>query len=240
MKWLAKIKLSVVVQKMGPFKSALFLLMLISLCLFIGFRTGNYYHHAQLSLLDQQKLRLNNLYHQQELHVERINTLEVELTLEQLANKKAQILLKKAADAHSLVKKDLAFYEKIMAPEKQAGSLVVDKVEFFGSSLTNQYRFQVTLLQQLLKRSFSKGYIDLTFVGTLENKPIKLKLSDISTMTKKERSFSFQFFQVINGDFILPNKFVPESVELTVNLPKRKGQKQAHVEKNIPWKLDTL
>jgi hypothetical protein len=240
MKWLAKINLSVVVQRIGAFKSALFLLMLISLCLFIGYRTGNYYHHAQVSLLDQQKQRLNSSYYQQEKYIERIHTLEVELTLEQLANKKAQSLLKKDAEEHYTVKKELAFYEKIMAPEKQAGSLVVDSVKFFKTSLINQYSFQVTLLQQLLKRSYSKGDIDLTFAGVLDNKPMKLKLRDISTITKKERSFSFQFFQVISGDFIFPENFKPESIELTVNLPKRKGQKLDSLEKNILWKLDSL
>ncbi len=240
MKWLAKINLSVVVQRIGAFKSALFLLALISLCLFIGYRLGNYYHHAQVSTLEQQKQRLNNLYRQQEQQVERIHTLEVELTLEQLANKEAQSLLKKDAEEHFEVKKQLAFYEKIMAPEKQAGSLVVDSIKIFPSTLANQYRFQVTLLQQLLKRRYSKGDINLIFVGTLDNKQVKLKLTDVSNITKKERSFSFQFFQVISGEVTFPENFIPESIQLAVNLPKRTGQKQADLEKNIPWKLDSL
>jgi hypothetical protein len=240
MKWLAKINFSVVVQKIGAFKSALYLLTLISLCLFIGYRIGNYYHHAQVSMLAQQKQRLNNSYLQQEQYIERINTLEVELTLEQLANKEAQHLLKKDAAEHYEVKKELAFYEKIMAPEKQAGSLVVDTVKFFKTTLTNQYHFQITLLQQLLKRSYSKGDINLTFLGVLDNKQVKLKLPDISSINKKDRSFSFQFFQVISGDFILPENFIPESIELTVNVPKRNGQKAISLEKKIPWKLDSL
>jgi hypothetical protein len=238
MKWLAKINLTVVVQRLGAFKSALFLLALISLCLFIGYRAGNYYHHVQVSGLAQQNQRLENLYQQQEDYVERIHILEVELTLEQLANKEAQQLLKQDAQEHFEVKKQLAFYEKIMAPEKQAGSLIVENIKIIPTLLVNHYRFQVTLLQQLLKRRYSKGDIDLIFIGTLNNQPTQLKLVDVSTITKKERSFSFQFFQVINGEFILPEGFIPENIQLLVNLPKRKGQKKASLEKTVPWLLD--
>ena len=78
MKWLAKINLGVVIERLGTFKSALFLLTVISLCLFIGYRLGNYYHHFQVTNLDQQKLRLEQLYHQQENNIARIHTLEVE------------------------------------------------------------------------------------------------------------------------------------------------------------------
>ena len=86
MKWLAKINLRVVIERIGAFKSAIFLLTLIAICLFSGYRLGNYYHHFQVTSLEQQKQRLDQLYQQQEQHIERIHTLEVELTVEQIAN----------------------------------------------------------------------------------------------------------------------------------------------------------
>ncbi|GAA0822598.1 hypothetical protein GCM10009111_31120 [Colwellia asteriadis] len=238
MNWLAKINLGIVVQRLGAFKSALFLVALISLCLFIGYRAGNYYHHAQVSTLAQQKERLDNLYQQHEQAIEQIHTLEVELTLEQLANKEAQASIKSAAQEHHQVKKQLAFYEKIMAPEKQAGSLVVEGVKIFPTSLAHHYRFEVTLLQQQLKRRYSKGDINLTFLGSENNQIKTLKLSDVSNVSKQERSFSFQFFQVLSGEFTLPESFTPENVQLSVNLPRRTGQKQADLEKIMPWQLE--
>ena len=237
MKWLAKINLGVVIERLGTFKSALFLITVIGLCLFTGYRVGNYYHHFQVTSLEQQKLRLEQLYQQQEDNIARIHTLEVELTVEQLANIKAQELLKEAAEQKFEVKKQLAFYEKIMAPEKEAAGLFVENVNIVASKIPNQYHFQVTLVQQQLKRRYSKGYIELTFAGQEGDKTVKLKLAQVAKMDKKDLKFSFQYFQIINGDFTLPANFVPESITVSAILTKSRWQKYAKKEKRVAWQV---
>jgi len=238
MNWLAKINLRIVVQRLGAFKSALFLLVLISLCLFTGYRLGNYYHHSQTTNLEQQQVRLEQLYQQQEFYVERVHSLEVELAVEQLANQQAQAMLKKEALQFVEIKKQLAFYEKIMAPEKQAGSLVVDEVKIVATNTPNLYRFQVTLVQQRLKRRYTKGFIDLNFVGSLDQKPNRIKLSEVSSAVKKDLSFSFQYFQIISGEFTLPENFIAETLALTVNIAKSRSQKKMQFEQVLPWQLN--
>jgi len=238
MKWLAKINLGVVIERLGTFKSALFLITVISLCLFTGYRVGNYYHHFQVTNLEQQKLRLEQLYQQQEENIARIHTLEVELTVEQLANIKAQELLKEAAEQKFEVKKQLAFYEKIMAPEKEAAGLFVENVNIVASNIPNQYHFQVTLVQQQLKRRYSKGYIELVFEGQQNGKPVKLKLAEVAKLSKKDLKFSFQYFQIINGEFTLPPNFMPENVFVSAILTKSRWQKYAKKEKSVSWKIN--
>jgi hypothetical protein len=238
MNWLAKINLTIVTERLGPFKSALFLLTLIVLCLFIGYRMGNFYHNFQSTTLAQQKSRLEQLYQQQADQVERIHTLEVELAVEQLASKNAQTTLKTMSQEHYQVKKELAFYEKVMAPEKGADGLVIDNIKITASQSPNHYNFQVILVQQQLKKRYAKGYVDLVVVGSLANKPSQLKLSDISPQTKKERSFSFKYFQVIEGAFTLPENFVPEKVQLSAILTKSKWQKYQKLNKTIPWGIE--
>lgn len=235
MKWLAKINLGVVIERLGAFKSALFLLIVIGLCLFTGYRLGNYYHHFQVTTLEQQKLRLEQLYQQQEESIAQIHTLEVELAVEQLANKKAQILLKAEAEQQFEIKKQLAFYEKIMAPEKEAAGLLVENVKITAGKMPHQYHFQVTLVQQRLKRRYSKGYIELTLIGNDGDKEIELKLAQVSTLTKKDLKFSFQYFQIINGEFTLPENFSPESVVASAIMTKSRWQKYAKKDKNVPW-----
>ena len=100
MNWLAKINLGIVFDRLGAFKSAIFLIVLIALCLFTGYRLGNFYHNFQNTTLIQQKQRLDELYLHQAQQVERIHTLEVELAVEQLANQNAQTTLKKMAEEH--------------------------------------------------------------------------------------------------------------------------------------------
>ncbi|PKH86188.1 hypothetical protein CXF79_21135 [Colwellia sp. Bg11-28] len=199
---------------------------------------GNYYHHFQVTNLEQQKLRLEQLYQQQEENIARIHTLEVELTVEQLANIKAQELLKEAAEQKFEVKKQLAFYEKIMAPEKEAAGLFVENVNIVASKTPNQYHFQVTLVQQQLKRRYSKGYIELVFEGQESGKTVKLKLAEVAKLNKNDLKFSFQYFQIINGEFTLPANFTPENVLVSAILTKSRWQKYAKKEKSVSWQIN--
>jgi len=238
MNWLAKINLTVVTKRLGPFKSALFLLTLIVLCLFIGYRLGNFYHNYQSMTLGQQKSRLDQLYQQQADQVERIHTLEVELAVEQLASKNAQAMLKQMSVEHYQVKKELAFYEKVMAPEKGANGLVIDNIKITASQSLNYYNFQVVLVQQQLKKRYAKGYVDLVITGSLADQPSQLKLADISSTTREELSFSFQYFQVIEGSFTLPENFIAEKIQLSAILTKSKWQKYQELNKTIPWVIE--
>jgi len=238
MNWLAKINITVVIERLGPLKSALILIILIAVCLFTGYRLGNFYHHFQTTTLAQQKNRLEHLYHEQALQVERIHTLEVELAIEQLVNQNAQITLQKMADEHYQVKKQLGFYEKVMAPENRANGLVIDKVKVTASQSSNLYNFQITLVQQQLKKRYAKGYIDIIITGSLANKPSQLTLSDISTETKKNVTFSFKYFQVISGSFTLPDDFIAEKIQVSAILTKSKWQKYQKLNKSLPWILE--
>jgi len=238
MNWLAKINLRVVVERLGPFKSAVFLAAIIVICLFTGYRIGNYYHSFQVNTLAQQKQRLNDLYNQQAKQVARIHTLEVELAVEQLANQHTQATLKQRADEHYQVKKQLAFYEKIMAPEKEINGLVIDNVRINATSSSGYYDFQVTLVQQLLKKRYVKGYIDIEIIGSLNNKPSSIKLKDISTLVRKDLTFSFKYFQVIDGGFTLPANFIPEKIQLSAILTKHKWQKYQKLNKTLPWVIE--
>lgn len=238
MNWLAKINLTVVIKRLGPFKSAFFLAILMVVFLFTGYRLGNFYHHFQTTTLAQQKNRLEHLYQEQALQIERIHTLEVELAVEQLTNQNTQVILKQMADEHYQVKKQLGFYEKVMAPEKGANGLVIDNVNITASESLNHYNFQITLVQQQLKKRYAKGYVDIKVTGSFENKPSQLALSDISTVTKKNVAFSFKYFQVISGGFTLPNGFIAEKIQVSAILTKSKWQKYQKLNKTLTWNLE--
>jgi hypothetical protein len=238
MNWLAKINLTVVAERIGPFKSALFLLTLIVLCLFVGYRMGNFYHNFQMATLEKQKTRLEELYEKQSSQVELIHTLEVELAVEQLASQNAQETLKEMSQEHYQVKKELAFYEKVMAPEKEADGVVIDNIKITATQSPNHFSFQIILVQQQIKKRYAKGYVDLSITGSLDNKPSQLALTDISTLTKGDLSFSFKYFQVLEGTFTLPDNFVPEKLHLSAILTKNQWQKYHKLDKSLPWRIE--
>jgi hypothetical protein len=235
MNWLAKINLNTVVVRLGTFRSALLLTLIIVICTYSGYRIGNYYHGYQVKTLAQQKTRLDSMYQKNVNQNSRINTLEVELEVERMANQHSQQLLKSMESEHYQVKRELAFYEKVMAPEKTADGLVVDNVSVHPTGSPHHFRFQVVLVQQQLRKRFAKGYVDLSLLGSLNNKPSQLKLSEISVSTKKDLSFSFQYFQIVEGEFTLPEGFVPEKLELATILPKNKWQKSQRLDESFMW-----
>ena len=235
MNWLAKINFNTVVKRLGAFSSAILLLIIVSILLFCGYRLGNFYHGYQTQTLAQQQTRLDFVYQQLVEKTQRINTLEVELEVERMANNRSQQTLKSIEQAHYQVKKELAFYEKVMAPEKQANGLVIDDVSLTKSESPGHYRFQVVLVQQLLRKRFAKGYIELSISGSLENKPSSIALSQLSTLEKKDLSFSFQYFQIISGELTLPENFIPETIHVAAILPTSQWQKYSRVDQSYPW-----
>ncbi len=235
MNWLAKINLNTIVVRLGAFRSALLLILLIVICVYSGYRIGNFYHGYQIKTLAQQKVRLDTLYEKHVAQNSRINTLEVELEVERMANNRSQSYLKSMEQQHYQVKKELAFYEKIMAPEKTADGLVIDRVSVYPTGSPHHFRFQIVLVQQLLRKRFVKGYVALTLGGSLDNKPSQLKLSAISTLIQKDLSFSFQYFQIIEGEFTLPENFLPEKIDLSTILTKNKWQKFQRLDETFMW-----
>ena len=148
MNWLAKINLNVVVHRLGVFRSTLLLIILIITCVFCGYRIGNFFHGYQVQAIAEYKNRLELLYQQQVEQVKRLNTLEVELEVERLANQRSLNLLRNMETEHYQVKKELAFYEKIMAPEKQADGVVIDNVSI--PVKPHQYEFSRLNLEYTL------------------------------------------------------------------------------------------
>lgn len=236
MNWLAKINLNTVVTRFGAFRSAALLFTIIIISLFSGYRIGNYYHGYQIQTLEQQKSRLDVLYQKLVEKTQRINTLEVELEVERMANQRSQKMLKSIEQEHAQVKKDLAFYEKVMAPEKQANGLVIDGINLTKTESPNHYRFEVVLVQQLLRKRYAKGFVELSITGSLNDKPTNIPLTKLSTLTKKDLSFSFQYFQNISGELTLPENFIAEKINVSAILPKSKWQAYNRIDESYFWK----
>lgn len=153
-----------------------------------------------------------------------------------MANQRSQKMLKTIEQEHAQVKKDLAFYEKVMAPEKQANGLVIDGINLTKTESPNHYRFEVVLVQQLLRKRYAKGFVELSITGSLNDKPINIPLTKLSTLTKKDLSFSFQYFQNISGELTLPENFIAEKINVSAILPKSKWQAYNRIDESYFWK----
>ena len=208
---------------------------MISTTLYSGYRLGNFYHNFQTQKIQKQEQQLNRLYEKLSVQKSQLNMLEVELNIEQLANDNAKNFIKELEQNTVDLKTELAFFEKIMAPENEIDGIVLDdfKVRFTNSE--RRFLFESIVIQQQKSKRYAKGYIELEIVGSLNSESQKLPLSDISTLQQKDLSFSFKFFQHIEGYFTLPEGFIPEKVLVSVVLPKGRWQKFKQLNKSFLW-----
>lgn len=235
MNWLKTIKISDLHQRFGAFKLLIAAAVLLLLLMVLAYKAGNFYQKHQSKIIAEQTQRLDRLYQKHESAQSQINTLNVELEIEKLANLKAQQTLRSIEDDHFALKKELAFYEKIMAPEKQVNGVIIDEVEVSSSASENHYRIRVVLVQQQKSKRYAKGHIEVKFDGSLLNRPATIKLESVSAMDKKQLSFSFQYFQVLEGEFTLPKDFVPEQIEIAAIMPAGRWQKGLRLDESHPW-----
>lgn len=235
MKWLAKINLHTFVQKLGVYKSFIIVLTLIVICVFSGYRLGNYFHAHQIQAISYHKKTLALLDQQLADQIKRINTLSAELEIEKMANKQSLASLKSVGNENFELKKSLAFYERIMAPEKEADGVVLDEFLVSETAIKNRYNFNTLLVHQRIQKRYAKGFIDISVKGVLNNKTTTFSLADLSELSKKDLTFSFKYFQSIHGVFNLPEDFVPEKIHVIITLPKSRWQKYHRLEKGFKW-----
>ncbi|WP_371187126.1 DUF6776 family protein [Thalassotalea maritima] len=236
MNWLKSLTLSDLRQRFGAFKLLIAMVACALLLATCSFKLGNTYQAHQTRIIAEQKQRLDNLYQLHDQAQTQINMLQVELEIERLANQKAQQTLKSIEDDRFSLRKQLAFYEKIMAPEKNANGVIIDEVEVISTASANHYRFRVVLVQQQQSKRYAKGHIEVAFNGSLQNRPATVNLSNVADLGKDALSFSFQYFQVIEGEFTLPAGFVPEQIDVSAVLATSNRQR---LSESYAWPTNT-
>jgi hypothetical protein len=132
-------------------------------------------------------------------------------------------------------RKELAFYQKIISPDLQANSLIIDSFTLSPAEAVGRYKFNLVLIEQDKQKNFAKGQIKLTLVGKKAGKKTNVDLLQLAGFSKADRRFSFKHFQIFEGEFVLPSSFVAEQVEVTVSVPASRGQKAAKVSQSLPW-----
>ncbi|MDN3653481.1 hypothetical protein QWY77_12080 [Thalassotalea ponticola] len=239
MNWLKSLTLTDLHRQFGAFRLLIITVFALSIVAFCAYKVGHSYQGYQDTIIAQQKQRLDKLYQMNEVARTQINTLLLELEIERLANQKAQNALRLVEDEHFSLRKELAFYEKIMAPEKTANGVIIDDVEITPTASANHYRFRVVLVQQQQSKRYAKGYIALKLKGSKNQRPASIDITNLSTLDKEALSFSFQYFQVIEGAFTLPDDFIPESVDVSAILPKGRWQKYHRLDETHAWPTNT-
>ncbi|GAA6136122.1 hypothetical protein NBRC116188_29120 [Oceaniserpentilla sp. 4NH20-0058] len=131
------------------------------------------------------------------------------------------------------LQEEVAFYKGIMAPSTRKQDLRIQKVDITPSLEDRRYRYKVVVTQVGTNQRFVSGLAAVNVIGVLDGKQVIYGLRDISDDVQDYGiKYKFRYFQEIEGELVLPEGFVAESIEVVL---QTNGSKANRVEQSFPW-----
>jgi hypothetical protein len=163
-----------------------------------------------------------------------INTMKIQLDVANLTEQESQIALQSAIKKEISLKQELAFFQRVMAPELTQDGFVVERLEVIATQSTNNYALSMVLLQHENIKDIIKGDLNIEILGSLNGKPSTFNLAALQDEPKTPLKFGFKYFQVINTTITLPEGFIPEQFEISTDVYKY-SRKRGSYKTNISW-----
>ena len=195
-----------------------------------GYLVGNIrliYLEQEARLFAQQRDSLHQRMQQQEY---RSNILQVELDVERAATQALQQELRLTQDENANIRRELTFYQRVMAPELNADGISIDSMTVNALPGTNSFYFRLILLQQERIQQLAQGSLRLTLRGLQDGERQEYSLLTLAGIDEGSTQFVMSYFSLTEGSFTLPENFVPET--LHVNVRSRQGRQ---TERTFQW-----
>jgi hypothetical protein len=215
-------------KKLGAFQFYLILIAMIAAILYLGFFWGNTYYTQQQMTISTHEKSIRNLKLENEQLTKNFNILGVELEVAKLTQQQHFVEIGKSVDVENELRTQLAFYQQVMAPELDEQGFLIEGFNLEPALSDNSFRFELVLMQQNKTKNTLKGNLNVTLIGS-EKGEAKQYLIDglLSDHEQKSLTFSFKYFQVIEGEIRLPEDFQPEQVSVHATIfqfRRKKGE----------------
>src|SRR5690554_489056 len=194
------------------------LLLTLTLGVFLGYYAGNWHVLALHEKIEQQQATIEQLYQRAETFDYQQHIATVELGIERAASKNLQHELLIAQDENFALRREITFYQKIMAPELEANGVVIDSLELQPNIAENHYHFRLAIVQMERLRNLTKGQLAITLHGRQNGEAASYDLLNLANIEAKDRQFSLRYFTVQAGDFVVPDGFLPERIDIEVSI----------------------
>lgn len=131
---------------------------------------------------------------------------------------------------------DVLFYRQIMSPENDETGLAIGQLDLTGTEEENRIRYRIELKQLVNNDDVISGHANVNIMGMQNGQEVSLPLRSLSIEENQlDIRLQFRYFQNIEGELIIPENFVPETVQI---LAVSQGENAKTVQKNFVWLVE--
>ena len=146
------------------------------------------------------------------------------------ANGDLQDTLAERDEEIAALRADVAFYERLVGPTQQRKGLNVFSSEF-AAGAGSAWHYQIILTQNLNRGAISQGRMRFVVEGVRAGKLATVDWNELNQQPAMPgQSYSFRYFQTMEGQVMLPPDFTPQRVRVLLD-----GEDVA-VEQAFDWK----
>jgi hypothetical protein len=162
---------------------------------------------------------------------DRVVVLERSEQVSRAANESLQETLRQREGEIASLRADIAFFERLVGGGAPRQPLAINAFALRPIGDSRGYAYELTLTQNLKKAAVTSGGVDIAVDGVQRGVLRSLTLGDL---TQRRQTvpipFSFKYFQRLEGNLILPDKFTPNRIRLVV-----KSSTGEQATKSVAW-----
>jgi RNase adaptor protein for sRNA GlmZ degradation len=117
---------------------------------------------------------------------------------------------------------ELSFYKSIVSPSQTKRALFIHKFRISAGEGAGKYNYKLVLMQVRSHNKVVRGEVNMKIAGEKAGKHVTLSLRELSAQESDTLSFSFKYFQTLEGDLMFPVGFNPSNLHITVIPATRK------------------
>jgi hypothetical protein len=155
--------------------------------------------------------------------------------VDQRATEEVQSTVSSLRERIMQLEQDVSFYRQVMSPDSDELGIIIAEFDVTPIDGAGRYHYKAVFRQAGAGDRVLEGKVQVDIAGRIDEQRQVLSLA---TILPEGRTFdpalNFRYFQNLEGEFILPEGFVPEQVEVKAESSKPTAIK---VEKIFSWSV---
>ena len=155
--------------------------------------------------------------------------------VDQRATEEVQSTVSSLRERIMQLEQDVSFYRQVMSPDSDELGIIIAEFDVNPIDGAGRYHYKAVFRQAGAGDRVLEGKVQIDIAGRIDEQRQVLSLA---TILPEGRTFdpalNFRYFQNLEGEFILPEGFVPEQVEVKAESSKPTAIK---VEKIFSWSV---